>query len=141
MKKFINIAFIYAILGISCGVFYREFTKFLGFTGKTTLAFTHLHYIVLGSVMFLIVGIFSCLTDLEKNKKFKPFMIIYNIGLNFVVIMFIVKGIFQSLEITLDKTGLAIQSGVSGLAHITMTIGIVFLFLTLKSSNITFKKD
>lgn len=43
MKKYINIAFIYGIAAIACGVFYREFTKFNGFTGKTTLAFTHLH--------------------------------------------------------------------------------------------------
>lgn len=35
MKKYINIAFIYAIAAIACGVFYREFTKFHGFTGKS----------------------------------------------------------------------------------------------------------
>ena len=35
MKKYINLSFIYAMAAIVCGVFYREFTKFTGFTGKT----------------------------------------------------------------------------------------------------------
>ncbi len=42
-QKLISSAFRYAIAGLACGVFYREFTKFTAFTGKTTLAFTHLH--------------------------------------------------------------------------------------------------
>ncbi|MEG1805993.1 MAG: DUF2871 family protein, partial [Clostridia bacterium] len=44
MKKLINVSFIYALAAIVSGVFYREFTKFMSFTGKTTLAFTHLHF-------------------------------------------------------------------------------------------------
>lgn len=36
MKKYINISFIYAVAAIACGVFYREFTKLLSFSGKTT---------------------------------------------------------------------------------------------------------
>ena len=34
MKKLINISFIYFILAMVCGVFYREFTKFFNFTDK-----------------------------------------------------------------------------------------------------------
>lgn len=30
-KKYINFAFIYAIVAMVFGVFYREFTKFIGF--------------------------------------------------------------------------------------------------------------
>lgn len=54
MKKYFNIAFIYAIAAIASGVFYREFTKFNAFTGKTTLSITHLHLFVLGTIMFLL---------------------------------------------------------------------------------------
>ena len=43
MKKLINTAFGYAIASMAFGVFYREFTKWNGFTGKTTLAVNHLH--------------------------------------------------------------------------------------------------
>ena len=83
MKKYINIAFIYGIAAIACGVFYREFTKFNGFTGKTALAFTHLHLFVLGTLLFLILAIFSQLTDITKQKAFTWFLRLYNVGLPF----------------------------------------------------------
>ena len=34
MKKYLNIAFAYAIAAMVGGVFYREFTKYSGFTGS-----------------------------------------------------------------------------------------------------------
>lgn len=79
MKKYINISFIYVMTAIACGVFYREFTKFLGFSGKTTLAFTHLHFFVLGTIMFLLIAIFSSITNLSQQKQFSRFMLLYNI--------------------------------------------------------------
>ena len=39
MKRYINMALLYAILAMAGGVFYREFTKYNGFTAKTTLSF------------------------------------------------------------------------------------------------------
>ena len=47
MKKYIKIAFVYAVLAMASGVFYREFTKFNEFTAKTALSVTHLHLFVL----------------------------------------------------------------------------------------------
>ena len=37
MKKLLNTAFVYALAAMAGGVFYREFTKFNGFTGRTAL--------------------------------------------------------------------------------------------------------
>ena len=37
MKKLIHTAMIYSIAAIAAGVFYREFTKFDGYTGETEL--------------------------------------------------------------------------------------------------------
>ena len=51
MKKTVNYAMIYAILAMIGGVFYREFTKFQGFSGRTDLAFVHTHLFLLGMVM------------------------------------------------------------------------------------------
>ena len=34
MKRYLNTSLVYAILAMVGGVFYREFTKFNGFTGK-----------------------------------------------------------------------------------------------------------
>ncbi|MCM0647722.1 DUF2871 domain-containing protein [Clostridium swellfunianum] len=134
MKKYINISFIYAIAALFSGVFYREFTKAFAFTGKTTLAFTHLHFFALGTIMFLLVAIFSCITNLSEQKQFKHFMRFYNVGLPFVVTMFYVRGITQVLGTELSKGMSAAISGISGIAHIIMTVGIVMLFLALRNS-------
>ena len=133
MKKYINIAFIYAIAAIVCGVFYREFTKFNGFTGKTTLAFTHLHLFVLGT--FLIQ-----FTDVAEQKAFAWFLKLYNVGLPFMVVMFFVRGIPQVLEIGLSKGISSAISGIAGIAHIIMTIAIVLLFTALRRSNSVLKE-
>lgn len=37
MKKYINIAFVYAIAAIACGVFYREFQSLTGLQEKRPL--------------------------------------------------------------------------------------------------------
>ena len=37
------------------GVFYREFTKFNGFTARTALGVVHTHYFLLGMVFFLLL--------------------------------------------------------------------------------------
>lgn len=37
MKKYLNFSLLYAIAAMAGGVFYREFTKFNGFTGVTVL--------------------------------------------------------------------------------------------------------
>lgn len=55
MKRYMNMALVYAILAMVGGVFYREFTKFNGFTGRTTLGVVHTHYFLLGMVFFLLL--------------------------------------------------------------------------------------
>lgn len=134
MKKLINISFIYAIAAIACGVFYREFTKFLDFSDKTTLAFTHLHLFVLGTVVFLIIAIFSCITNVTEQKQFNWFMKLYNIGLPFMVVMFFIRGINQVLGTELSSGMTAAISGVLGIAHTIITIAIIFMFVALRKS-------
>ncbi|MGB4984669.1 MAG: DUF2871 domain-containing protein [Erysipelotrichaceae bacterium] len=135
MKKFINLSFMYALFALASGVFYREFTKLLGFSGRTTLAFTHLHLLVLGTLVFLIIGILYQISDINDQKSFKSFMISYNIGLPLMVVMFYVRGIFQTLQVELSKGISAAISGMSGIAHIIMLVAIVLLFTCLKKTN------
>lgn len=80
MKKCINLSILYAFLGLAGGVFYREFTKFNGFTGVTALGKVHTHLLLLGMFMFLIVALFTVHFDLEKQKSFKIFMGAYNLN-------------------------------------------------------------
>ena len=44
MKKLVSWAFGYAIAGMAGGVFYREFTKFNGFTDRTALSVVHTRF-------------------------------------------------------------------------------------------------
>ena len=82
MKKTINLAFLYAILAMVSGVFYREFTKLSGFTGRTALSFAHTHLFLLGMMMFLIVTFFIRLFAIQESKKYKAFLWIYNAGVH-----------------------------------------------------------
>lgn len=137
MKKYINIAFIYAIAAIACGVFYREFTKLQSFSGHTMLAYTHLHLFTLGALLFLLIAAFSCITDLDQQKPFGWFMRLYNIGLPFMVIMLFVRGIPQVLGTEISSGLSSAISGLSGVAHILITAALVLLFLSLKSCRAT----
>lgn len=134
MKKYINIAFVYGVFAMMSGVFYREFTKWNGYTGKTTLAFTHLHLFVLGSALFLLLALFSQITELEQKKTFQYFLRLYNIALPFMIMMFFVRGIFQTLQIELSSGISAMISGIAGLSHIMMAIAVVLLFTALQKS-------
>ena len=56
MRKMLNLSLLYFILAMVCGVFYREFTKINGYEGRTALAFAHVHFMVLGMALFLILA-------------------------------------------------------------------------------------
>lgn len=134
VKKYFNIAFVYAILAMICGVFYREFTKFQHFDGKTVLAVSHVHFFVLGTVLFLIIGCLSLLINIEEQKSFKKFLYIYNIGLPLMVIMFVVRGIVQVLKLDLSSGLDHMISGIAGLSHIFVGISLILFFMALRNS-------
>ena len=64
MKRYMNASLLYALLAMVGGVFYREFTKFNGFTARTALGVVHTHYFLLGMVFFLLLLL------LEKSFSF-----------------------------------------------------------------------
>lgn len=134
MKKMINTSFTYMIVGLTSGVFYREFTKLLGFTGQTQLSVLHTHTLVLGMTMFLIVALFFIKFDLNKDPKFKRFYIFYNLGLITTIALMIVRGVTQVLETPLSKGLNAAISGTAGISHILLTIGIMYLFSCLRKA-------
>lgn len=64
-------------------------------------------------------------------------MILYNISLPFMVSMFIIRGIFQVLNITLSKGLNYTIAGMSGASHILMAISLVLLFIALRRAQKT----
>lgn len=124
MNKLVKTSTFYAILGLALGVFYREFTKINDFTGKTQLAVTHTHALMLGMFMFLIVLLLEKNFKLSQFKQFNQFFVVYNIGLLMTIGMLVFHGVMTVLG---NETGAAI-SGIAGLGHIIMTVGIGLLF-------------
>lgn len=131
MKKMVKTAFIYAIAAMAGGVFYREFTKFQGFSERTSLAFVHTHLFLLGMVMFLIAGLYTSKVQIQQTKNFKLFYIIYNIGVPITAVMLLIRGVIQVLNIELSRALDASISGIAGIGHILTGIGIVFFFICL----------
>ena len=92
MKKLLNTAFIYALAAMAGGVFYREFTKFNGFSGRTALGLVHTHLFLLGTVFFLLAALFSKELDWAQERNFRLFYGLYNIGLCVTAVMLAVHG-------------------------------------------------
>ena len=134
MKKTVNTSFIYAILAMIGGVFYREFTKFQEFDGKTTLSVLHTHLFMLGMVMFLLVTICIRLFAIDRAKKYSAFFVIYNAGVCLTSVMLTVRGIVQVLGVELSSAQNSMLSGVAGIGHILIGVGMLFFFFSLKES-------
>ena len=135
MKRYMNMALLYAILAMAGGVFYREFTRFNGFTAKTTLSVVHTHYFLLGMVFFLLLLL------LEKNFSFtgakaRRVLTVYHIGLNLTAVMFIVRGVAQVLvpASSLSSGMNGAISGVAGIGHILLGVSIILLLVQIRRS-------
>lgn len=131
MKRYMNMALLYAVFAMAGGVFYREFTKFNNFTAKTTLGVVHTHYFLLGMVFFLLLLL------LEKSFSFTGsktgrILAAYHIGLNLTAVMLFVRGVLQVLEITLSSGMNAAISGIAGIGHMLLGISLVLLLMQIK---------
>lgn len=138
MKRYMNLSLIYTVLGLLGGVFYREFTKFNGFTGKTVLGVVHTHYLVLGMLFFLFLLV------LEKNFSFRgekteKLILFYNVGLNLTALVFLVKGIIETLGTVCPPMILGVISGIAGIGHILLGVTLVLIILDVRKSVINEK--
>lgn len=131
-KRYINTAIIYAIIAMVFGVFYREFTKFNGFTGVTRLSVLHTHYFMLGMFFFLMLLILEKNFAFSEMKNVGKFVVTYQIGLNISGIGLFMRGLTQVImpEISrgLDKS----ISGIAGIGHILLCVSMVLILLQVK---------
>lgn len=133
-KKLVNTAAYYAVAGLFAGAFYREFTKYMGYTGVTALGKAHTHLFALGMLMFLIVTALASTTEITKSEYFDRFYFYYNIGVGLSATMIFCRGLYQVIGLDNNVLDLVI-SWTSGAGHVTVTIGLAFLFLSLKQKN------
>ncbi len=133
MKRYINWSLLYAVLAMAGGVFYREFTKFNGFSDKTSLSVVHTHYFLLGMVFFLLVLL------LEKNFSFTDpktgrILAVYHTGLNLTAVMLVTRGVIQTLGITLSSGTSAAISGIAGIGHILLGVSLALVLVQIRRS-------
>lgn len=138
MKRYMNLALLYAVLAMAGGVFYREFTKFKGFTARTALGVVHTHYFLLGMVFFLLLLL------LERNFSFtvaktRWILVVYQVGLNLTAVMFVVRGVLQVLETELTRGMDAAISGMAGVGHILLGVSLVLLLLQIRRKVLALK--
>lgn len=129
MKKMVKTSMFYFAAALIAGVFYREFTKFNQFSGRTALSLLHTHLFVLGMFLFLILAIFcSIMPQILESKKMKKFYVLMNISLPLFVFTLLVRGVAQVLEIDLSSALNASLSGIAGMTHILLTISLGLFF-------------
>ncbi len=131
MKRYANASLLYALIAMAGGVFYREFTKFSGFTGKTALSVVHTHYFLLGMVFFLLLLL------LEKSFAFSGektgcVFALYHVGLNVTGAALLVRGVAQVLALPLSRGMDASLSGVAGIGHLLLGVSMVLLLLRIR---------
>ena len=133
MKRYANTAVVYAVVAMIFGVFYREFTKFNGFTGRTVLSAIHPHYFVLGVAFFLLLLL------LEKNVGFSTagtgkVLVVYHVGLNLTGVTLLLRGVAQVLGSDLSSALNGALSGVAGIGHILLGVSLLLLLLQIRKS-------
>lgn len=139
-KRYFNAAIVYASLALACGVFYREFTKYMEFTGKTNLAFLHTHYFMLGMFFFLAIALLERAFALSAQKGTKGWVTVYHIGLNITTACLFLRGIAQATETVLSPALNGSLSGVSGIGHILLGSSILALLILVRRAAIAIKE-
>lgn len=132
IKRYANLALVYAIIAMVLGVFYREFTKFNGFTGQTNLSVMHTHYFLLGMFFFLILMLAEKAFSFSGQKHIGKILIIYQIGLNIAGLGFLMRGLAQVFATDLSKAMDASISGIAGIGHTMLGVCIILLLLQIK---------
>ncbi|MCB6610743.1 DUF2871 domain-containing protein [[Clostridium] symbiosum] len=132
MKHYANASLVYAAAAMVSGVFYKEYTKWNGFTGYTNLSVMHAHYFILGMFFFLILML------LEKNFRFAgekgvgTIIAVYHAGLNITGLGFLLRGLTQVWNSTLTRGMDASISGIAGIGHILLSVSVILLLLRLR---------
>lgn len=131
IKRYANLALIYAVVAMVFGVFYREFTKFNDFSGQTRLSVLHTHYFMLGMFFFLILMLMEKVFSFSGENTGK-ILIVYQVGLNITGLGFLLRGLMQVWGEQLSKGMDASISGIAGIGHILTGVCIALLLLNVR---------
>ena len=132
-KRYANLALVYGIAAMVFGVFYREFTKFSHFSGKTNLSVMHTHYFMLGMFFFLLLMVIEKVLAFSDKGVGKA-VVVYQVGLNITGIGFLVRGLTQVWGTELSRGMDASISGTAGIGHILIGGCMVVLLVRIRKA-------
>ncbi|WP_394020396.1 DUF2871 family protein [Anaerococcus cruorum] len=124
-------SFTMLVMGIFAGAFSSEFTKYYGFDGDTYLKLIHTHTLALGFLALMTIYLLIKNFDEEYILPLKKAYHTYITGFAFTIVTMFVKGIFTVVSDGVDTINLSAISRISGLGHIIITVGIIWLMYEL----------
>lgn len=120
-------AFVYLIMGLLGGVFFREFTKVFAYSDNTFLGKIHVHVLVLGFfsmlILFLLAGNLQ-----KKHTDIAAFLrrpiLFWHSGVVLTTALLWLHGIIEVTGGYYGKIPAAAISGIAGIGHILLTLGM-----------------
>lgn len=131
IKKMYWISLAYIAIGLALGLLNHEIAYWTHFTGESVLAEVHPHAIMLGGFVFLSMPLFMKNFDIEKQRSFRIFLWVYNMGLLMTLGFMTARGMSQTLAMPLPSFADHMVGGLAGIGHIILTIGLGFFFHAL----------
>lgn len=130
-RNILGLSYTFLIMGLILGVFYREFTKFYNYRLVNHLSKLHVHVLVLGFLLMLIIYIISKNYDLGKIHYIKIPIYLYVVGFAFTIVNMTLIGIYQVFSPKIKILNQAAIDGFSGIGHIILSVGLVWLILRI----------
>lgn len=136
LSRLLTTSFAFAAIGLASGLFFREWTKALDFTGPTQLGLAHTHFLVLGFMVLFLAFL------AEKAFRFAAaapriaawFYWTWVVGVGLTGGMMVLKGALAASGADVSS---AAFSGIAGLGHVLLTAGFVLFFLALRRAVLT----
>lgn len=134
MKKLFYTFLTFLILALVVEVAILITTKAVGWdsgvSGRPWVVSVHVHILVLGALMFLILMLVEKNFHITEWKRFNAFYIVYLTGLGLVLCFILYKGFSQLLGAAVIR---GLLEGGAAIAHTTMFVGLFFLAAGIKS--------
>lgn len=132
MRKLFSAAAVYLGLGLVAGVFYREFTRAMDFTGQTQLNTLHTHLLVLGAFFFLIALALDKTFGFSQIKGFNGWFVVHNVGIVWTIGFMVANGVVH--VVAGPEAWGAMWSGIAGIGHIVLSVGFIWFFVLLSKA-------
>lgn len=131
MKNMYKLSLSYAGFGLLAGLFYHEAAYWTHFEGFSVLSRVHPHALVLGAAVFALIPLFMKVFSIQDQKSFQWFLYLYNLGLVMTLGFMTARGVSQLFFLPISSFWDHMIGGLAGIGHVTMTIGLGFLFHSL----------